>query len=471
MTELELDDIQGLILRGYGQTLARHLVLQIVDPYIFKRKLRSLADPSQTTPAITVAEDWQEKQERLAVWPPEREPSSGSGDERTKRRPRHCINIGFTFDGLKQLGVRDDSLQSFPEAFRKGAVARADLVCDTGGSAPEHWEASLLPPNAHVIVSVYADSLDDLDEVTDEICGEARHGAQEIGRFDAQRLPGNVEHFGYVDGLSQPTIEGAPAAGLEDPFPLVPAGEFVLGQRTQRDQPWEPLPEPAELGRNGSFAAFRVMAQDVEAFESFLTTESERAGIDRELLAAKLCGRWRNGEPLVLRPSSASEGAIAHDDRNMFDYEATSDAPADDHEGLLCPRGAHIRRAFPRSQRIVDDAQGFMRRIVRRGIPYDRTDSDGDRERGIVGMFICASLEHQFEYVMHQWLNDGLFTGGGLGRTKDPLTGANGDDSRFVTPGVPRVEAQGFPRFVTTRGAAYLFLPGIGALKHLSALP
>ena len=217
------------------------------------------------------------------------------------------------------------------------------------------------------------------------------------------------------------------------------------------------MPSPDELGRNGSFAAFRVMCQDVEAFEKFLTTESHRVGIGRELLAAKLCGRWRNGEPLVMRPSSAPAATIPRENLNAFDYEATAAFPEGDYDGLLCPRGAHIRRAFPRSQRVVDDFNGFQRRIVRRGMPYgpayDPHDPTDD-ERGLVGMFICASLKNQFEYVMRQWLNDGIFTGGRLGRTRDPMTGANDPtDSRFVTPGTPRVEATGFPRFVTRADA------------------
>jgi deferrochelatase/peroxidase EfeB len=211
------------------------------------------------------------------------------------------------------------------------------------------------------------------------------------------------------------------------------------------------------------------MAQDVDAFEKFLETESERAGIDRELLAAKLCGRWRNGEPLVMRPPSAPAGTIPRENLNAFDYEATRAFPAGDREGLLCPRGSHIRRAFPRSQRVVDDADGLQRRIVRRGMPYDWDLGEDGRERGIVGLFICASLENQFEYVMREWLNNGLFTGGRLGRTKDPITGANDGDCRFVTPGTPRIEARGFPRFVTTRGCAYLFLPSMSALRHIAA--
>jgi hypothetical protein len=103
------------------------------------------------------------------------------------------------------------------------------------------------------------------------------------------------------------------------------------------------------------------------------------------------------------------------------------------------------------------------------GAKYVPGQPDRDPERGLVGMFICASLEEQYEYIMRHWLNDGLFAGGGLGRTKDPLTGANeATDSRFEAPGNPRSEVTGFPAFVVTRGCAYVFLPSMRALRYLA---
>ncbi len=199
------------------------------------------------------------------------------------------------------------------------------------------------------------------------------------------------------------------------------------------------------IGLNGSFAAFRMMHQDVGAFEAFLRAEGERNEVDPELVAAKICGRWRNGDPLMLRLEP--EGEIPHGDRNDFDYETTDAWVGGDREGLVCPRGAHIRRAFPRSQRVIDDLTGLHRRIVRRAMPYGprwREDEPEGIERGLVGYFICASLEHQFEYVMRNWINDGLFTGGRLGRTRDPLVGTTEPaNARFHAPGT--LEATGFP--------------------------
>ena len=51
------------------------------------------------------------------------------------------------------------------------------------------------------------------------------------------------------------------------------------------------VPEPQELGLNGSFAVFKQVETDVVGFEDFLQSNKDK--IDPELLAAKMCGRWR----------------------------------------------------------------------------------------------------------------------------------------------------------------------------------
>ena len=67
------------------------------------------------------------------------------------------------------------------------------------------------------------------------------------------------------------------------------------------------MPEPRELGLNGSFAVFKMIQTDVVGFENFLQSHKDK--IDPELLAAKMCGRWRNGTPLELSPETDSPRA------------------------------------------------------------------------------------------------------------------------------------------------------------------
>jgi hypothetical protein len=88
---------------------------------------------------------------------------------------------------------------------------------------------------------------------------------------------------------------------------------FVLGHRTIPTirsgnelfrLETEPVPEPRDLGYNGTYGAFRMLEQDCDAFEEFLDRNSGASAEARELLAAKMCGRWRNGRPLTLAPHS-----------------------------------------------------------------------------------------------------------------------------------------------------------------------
>jgi|SRR5450631_148810 hypothetical protein len=57
----------------------------------------------------------------------------------------------------------------------------------------------------------------------------------------------------------------------------------------------------------GSFAVFKMIETDVVGFDNCLQSNKDK--IDPELLAAKICGRWRNGVPLALSilPCSAPE--------------------------------------------------------------------------------------------------------------------------------------------------------------------
>ena len=68
---------------------------------------------------------------------------------------RHAwVSVAFTYQGLKALGVPQDSLDSFAPEFRQGMAARAADLGDTGASSPDHWEKPLGSPEVHVALSV-----------------------------------------------------------------------------------------------------------------------------------------------------------------------------------------------------------------------------------------------------------------------------------------------------------------------------
>lgn len=446
MTDVDLADVQGLILRGYTLPVARYIGLCVHEGEWARSFLAALVDTEPTVPSITSAAPWTTK-------------------------PELCLNLGITATGLAALGVSQDTLDSFPEAYRQGAAARAEIIGDVGESSPEHWWPWLGGSGPDLVLTMFAQSTEVLDVATKHLEQAWSSGCTEVGRKDGAWLPDNTVHFGFTDGLSQPTIEDVPPAGLPDNLPKAPVGEFLLGYLSQQSEYTYPVPNPPELGRNGSFAAFRVLAQDVDGFERFLSTKAAETGMSEELIAAKMCGRWRNGTPLVLSPDTDSPNpAIPRERLNDFDYVGEFD----DERGYKCPIGAHVRRMYPRGQRVAGN-NNHLHRIVRRGIPYgppyDPERPDDGEERGLLGMFIGVDLKDQFEFLMTHWANDGTFTAG-LGRTKDPLLGAHtGDEGTFTVqhPEKP-ITLDGISRFISSRGGAYLFLPSISGVRYLAGL-
>jgi deferrochelatase/peroxidase EfeB len=442
---VDLADVQDNILRGYTKMkYVRHLVLRVADPAAARAFLGARVDeasPVQVNSAATWKKD---------------------------KTPGDCLNVGITFPGLRALGVPEPSLAGFPVEFREGMVARAAKLGDIGPSAPERWDTRLGDADrVHVILTIHATEAAYIEQRSREVY-RAR-GFEEVDHFDGASLDDDKVHFGYRDGIAQPRFEGIHNPDeYPDRQPFVPLGAVLLGHETPFPGLRWRVPEPEALGRNGAFNAFRVLAQDVVAFEDFLDAMAKKYPdhLWPELVAAKLCGRWRNGVPLIESPLEPNDPKKV--DLNNFDYDA-------DLSGGICPVGAHIRRSNPRSSPIVQRGANHTRRVVRRGMPYgpefDREQPDAV-PRGLLGNFICASLAAQFEAVQSDWLNLGLHDPRVTG-TNDALSGTNDPaTSRFemLVDGEPIV-LPGFPSFVTTRGGAYTFLPSLTALRWIAALP
>ena len=208
------------------------------------------------------------------------------------------------------------------------------------------------------------------------------------------------------------------------------------------------VPEPRALGLNGSFAVFMKMETDVVGFEDFLQSNSDK--IDPELLAAKMCGRWRNGVPIALSPESDSPAGGTR--RGAERLRVRECRWLGDPRGVHCPVGAHIRRVNPRGQPVtgqgVPGGSNNAHRLIRRGLPYgptyDPTQPYDGLERGMLFYFINSNIENQFEFVLNRWVNDSEFAGAVRldPSTKDPLLGTRDPaDDMFVIP-----QADGAPR-------------------------
>ncbi len=477
MDSLPLEDIQGNILRGYRMPTVRHFVLGIQNPSAAKQVLSALVNEEETASLrITTAAPWQTK-------------------------PAYCLNIAFTFAGLQALGLPQATLASFPAEFQAGAAARAESIGDVGRNAPEHWLKGLeekpdAPAQAHILLSLYAVDKPTLETLSTALRRKftSQGALTEYSCQDGEALPNSRVHFGYVDGISQPHVEGAEPPKCACPHDVTPTGDFLLGYPGYYGT--YALPQPEALGRNSTFCAYRILSQDVVGFETYLEEAAARTSLDKERIAAKMCGRWRNGVPLALSPETDQpQPRLTHEQMNAFDYRPTTQYPdaTDDWRGFGCPLGSHIRRANPRSEDVAGTVHatemvngkqlvtesGNPRRIIRRGIPYGplydpKAKHDPAKEtqveRGLLLLVLCASIKEQFEFLMTQWINGENFSAQTL--PKDPLMGNFPDgESQFFIPvqGQKKpIELQGFSRFVGTHGAAYGFIPSITALRYLA---
>lgn len=437
---LDLDAIQGIVLRGYRMPSGCYLFLQFADAAAGRDWVATI------TGHVTTAAPWEGK-------------------------PANALNVAFTAAGLLALGVPEATVASFSTPFVQGMAARADLLGDREASAPRNWQDGLGGTSVHVLVLLSASTANSLAKHEEWVINTLGDSLTVVGRLEVGLLPGGAEHFGYADGFSQPDVEGAktgPRTGLGAPaanggWRPIRAGEFVLGYPDEEGV-LPSAPEPDDLARNGSYLCVRKLRQDVVGFRSMLGAAGGALGCGEDLLAAKLVGRWRDGTPLEVSPEHADPILVADPDRNnAFDY-------ADDGQGYRCPIGAHIRRANPRRSVPFDGKLVNRHRLIRRGLPYGpplpEGAADDHIERGVVFACFQADLERQFEFIQSQWINDGNALG--MGTDKDPLLGNNDGTGKFTINGSPPAFIASLPRLVTTAGGEYFFAPGVNGLHYLS---
>jgi deferrochelatase/peroxidase EfeB len=461
----ELSEVQKLALTGYDFDNSVHLVLQVTDTGKAQAR-RFLAELLQ---------------QELPTF----------GDR--ARGDDHAINIGLTFQGLVKLEVDERYLQELAlkaPAFCEGAPSRAARhLGDSGESAAERWDHVYWRDNAHALISIHAVNEHRAREVADQLA--AVSGAQDgfkgwdksdrvLGEHLTKDRGHRKVHFGFRDNIVRPVIAGAP--GSEE-RPCHSAGELLLGYPNDEGfNRWaDRTPEEtARFFRNGSFAVFRKIEQHEDRLDDFLTAQSVellRARNEKlseseavvqcaslkTYLKAKLCGRWPNGARV--QPGENSPPP----DPTSKKLEADSEFNfADDPQGHGCPFGAHIRRTSPR-----DDPVLPLRRrpLFRRAMPYGPPVGVGrdNAQRGLIGLFFCASIEDQFEHVMSEWIEKMPMGPPSSGDAKDPLVGNNDDfDSAFDIPSPDgRIRLRGFQPFVTTHGTLYAFYPSRHALHQI----
>ncbi|MEO8533594.1 MAG: hypothetical protein ABI441_07585 [Flavobacterium sp.] len=493
-TKIDMSDVQGLILKGYNYPNIRYIILSIKDiagAQKFCADLASGKGPGGM--CITNAEPWE-----------------------NMVKPDYCLNIGFTYSGLEKLvgeaNCAEVDYYSSDDVFlyfANGAVSDAAAIGDTGESAPENWwkNGGWIPEAApstdgselHIQITLFTLTPENREKYYSTLLGmisEIPSGPSVVPVYyqdsDPITVDGNSDyvHFGYRDSLSQPRIDDVlwnepkvkKLMGISsiDDRPKVPADRFVISQNASDYN-------AHALLVNGTFAAFRLLYQDEEKFNKFIHSDPEASP---ELMAAKMCGRWRDGTPLVVSPDKEDKSLGEPSTKNFnftnFDYLAPSPNQQGDQSsdelGLKCPYAAHIRRANPRDDVNVadNDNNAQTHRILRRASPYGPVYDPSEKagvQRGLVGLFIGAVLNYQFRFVSRLWLEGGGFRSPDASPNQsgvDPLFGpqvadTNPGDSVFAyNTNNGYQEVPNLTRFIRTDGSLYLFLPGMTGLKYLS---
>lgn len=474
---VDMEQIQGIVLSGYAHLpYAAFLFFRIHDAARCREWLRIIL------PEVLSA----------ALWP--------TAPDGTKKKPATALNLAFSYKGLQALELPEQALKTFPIEFANGQASRFQVLCDTGESAPEHWDiGGPNTPEIHGVLLLYghsADRLRRLVEIQRGLIQDIREGIEEIHLEHGHREADGKEHFGFRDGISQPSIEGM--RGFNDAQIAVAAGEVLLGYlnayglysegpavpaEEDPNQVLQSFPEGAldnyrDFGRNGTYLVYRKLEQDVAGFWNFIEEEAGRDSAEMLHLAAKFLGRWPSGAPIAITPD---KDVPALGEKNDFLYMEK------DPEGYRCPVGAHIRRANPRDSRVNDHPDESLNtssrhRIVRRGIPYGpplfhRAALDKGivpmglkndrRERGFHFWALNAAISRQFEFVQQTWCNSATFNA--QFDTADPLIGPNSGNAVMTLQACPvRRRIRNVPGFITTRGGEYFFMPGLSALHYLA---
>jgi len=491
---VDLGDIQGLVRFGFKhQTEAAFLLLQVKDV----RAARAWLSSADVTSAITC-----------------------------KQTPRTVLQIALTSAGLRALDVPVDIIDGFSEEFIEGMAGddnRARRLGDVGANDRKKWDWGNAERTPHVALFLYA-LPGELEEFRRAIEQQIEPGFALLSPPFVTSAVDENEPFGFRDGISQPTLDWGRKRAAHDETRLhydnlSCLGEYLLGYPNEygrytprpllslsRDPEnrlprAEECPDYADLGRNGSYLVFRQLHQDIALFWKTVDRYAGGKPADRDMLAAAMVGRTRTGEPLVplLTPPDSVAPSAAAEDLNTFNFDS-------DPRGTRCPLGAHIRRANPRnadfpagtnsivsklirtlgfdSQARQDDLVASTRfhRLLRRGREYgpavsiEQALAPGATSTPTGLHFIClnASILRQFEFVQGAWLMSTKFNG--MRDESDPLLGnrvrdfAGNPTDRFLMaqPDDPTCVLAGLPQFITVRGGAYFFLPGIRALRYLA---
>jgi deferrochelatase/peroxidase EfeB len=350
MTRPEVDksDIQAIARTAFNSLKgARYMLLRVIEPHAARRWLRGLAPAN--------LDDLDRVKKNV------------DGETSTVE---DAYQIAFTAAGLFALGVSEVIVERFSPEFVEGMAGdknRSLRLGDIGANAPEHWCWGIGDREPHILLILFSSDDARLETYATWMQNQAQDGGLSVIKVLPTSDMGDVEPFGFVDGISQPNFDWdrqrMPGTKADRDYTnLLALGELLLGHRNEYGLLTErPLlaaseknsailpkalhpPGNRDLGLNGSYLVYRQLAQDVRGFWRWVAKEAARVGVPMNDLAEAMVGRRIDGKPLDdLILGRSIQGLEAQDSHlNGFLYDT-------DPDGLSCPTGAHIRRANPRT--------------------------------------------------------------------------------------------------------------------------
>ena len=498
----EAQDIQGNILRGFDTKFLELVGLKIDD----RVQARSwLAGLGPQLASLAMVHDYRLRR------------TNGDPDTTTEV----LVNLALSRYGLEALG------------FDYAAIGEGYFNLSMGSHAESLGDKVVEGKPVDYVVGQDKEHTPDVlfligcqdEQALKAFCATWRTKAHEAGLREIYQdrghiLDGEIEHFGYRDGISQVGVRGLlpgdspqsltlreidPADPLTNLYArpgqhLVWPGQFVFGYPTQDEE--DPL-RPGEVRecpdwmRNGSLLVFRRLRQDVAAFRRFLDEEAKKfeptsaVPWSARQLGARVVGRWEDGTPATLSPEE--EDPDVSDDPmaiNHFAYggigsvqvtegETMRSVPGhdSDEQGLRCPHFAHIRKVNPRNLRTDQGgkAKTLTFQMMRRGIPYgppygpDQEDAD----RGLLFLAYQTSFEDQFKILNNAWMNNPSAPERLVGH--DMLVGQGKPGTvRFGSfldeDGNEQQRISSLSRWVVPTGGAFLFSPPLKFFEQIQNL-
>ena len=447
-----LSNIQGNILKAHGRHHTVNLFISGKDgkQEEVKEWLKSLVEGEEA-----LIKSCYEQLRSNALWK----------DKKIDSGTFACIHISTR--GYEYLfGPAEARINEFELTFKRG-IELADL----NDSNFDTWDAGI-NDNAHFLLILADAKPEELNRKKVDIQNAAIKGfadveAIQMGDAIFNQEGAGLEHFGYVDGISQPLFfedeidnyrveNNIPPTTLPEDFTFNPEANIDLVL----------LKDPFVKNKNamGSFLVFRKLEQNVEGFKKAEEELAKKLGLkgeDAERAGAMLVGRFEDGTPVQL---SGEAGLINSAVLNNFDYDFNDESK--------CPYHAHIRKTNPRSDLINsplnDNAKNFA--MARRGITYgERKANLSDKPTKDVGLLFMSyqkSIKRQFEVIQREWANNEDF----INRKETDKVGLDlviGQGKRKPLGAYAKVwgetdtQRSGFEQFVTMKGGGYFFAPSI----------